>query len=205
MTIRVLIADDQAMLREALAHVLEHEPDIVVVGQACNGRAAVELARDLAPDVVVLDVALPELNGVGATQRIIARNPAVRVVALSAFADPHFVTEMRQAGATGYVVKAATPVDLLRAIRAVHRGQRYFCPPVADQAAARPLPAGLGRREREVLQLIAEGQRGAEIARRLHIAESTVEVHRRNIMRKLGLHGVAELTRYAIREGLSPL
>ena len=215
MAIRVLLVDEHAMTRDALAEVLEREPDISIVGQAGNGRAAVQLARDLAPDVVVLDVALPELNGVGAAVRIVARNPAVRVVALSSFSDQHFVTEMLKAGATGYVVKSSTRAELLRAIRVVSKGQRYLCPSVAGLAAdTQPAPhpaasrgprAELGRREREVLQLIAEGLRGAAIAQRLHIAESTVEVHRRNIMRKLGLHGVAELTRYAIREGLSPL
>lgn len=215
MTIRVLLADDHAVLREALAHVLQHEPDISVVGQAGDGRVAVDLARDLAPDVVVLDIAMPDLNGVGAAARILARNPSVRVIALSAYSDRHFVTEMFRAGAMGYVLKNAAGTELLRAIRAVHKGQRYVCPGVADLPAGHPQqgPAAagssprveLGRREREVLQLIAEGLRGAEIARRLHIAESTVEVHRRNIMRKLDLHGVAELTRYAIREGLSPL
>lgn len=215
MTIRVLLADDHAVLREALAHVLQHEPDISVVGQAGDGRVAVDLARDLAPDVVVLDIAMPDLNGVGAAARILARNPSVRVIALSAYSDRHFVTEMFRAGAMGYVLKNAAGTELLRAIRTVHKGQRYVCPGVADPPASDPQQARpaagssprveLGRREREVLQLIAEGLRGAEIARRLHIAESTVEVHRRNIMRKLDLHGVAELTRYAIREGLSPL
>jgi two-component system NarL family response regulator len=138
------------------------------------------------------------------------------VIALSAYSDRHFVAEMLKAGASAYVVKNAAGTELLRAIRAVSRGQHYVCPAIADTPVTSPQdPAGgpsrpppraeLGRREREVLQLIAEGLRGAEIARRLHIAESTVEVHRRNIMRKLDLHGVAELTRYAIREGLSPL
>jgi two-component system NarL family response regulator len=216
MKIRVVLADDHAVLREALVHVLQHEDDIEVVGQADNGRQAVEMARDLAPDVMVMDIGMPDLNGVGATARIVARHPAVKVIALSAYSERRFVSEMFKAGAAGYVTKNAASTELLRAIRAVVRGNDYVCPELAATLVEAPRPEipgaatvadqpVLGRREKEVLQLIAEGLRGAEIARKLNLATSTVEVHRRNIMRKLDLHTVADLTRYAIREGLTSL
>jgi DNA-binding NarL/FixJ family response regulator len=214
MKIRVLLADDHPVLREALVHVLQREGDIEVIGQAGNGREAVEMARDLVPDVTVMDIGMPDLNGVGATSRIVARHPSIRVVALSAYTDRRFVSEMFKAGATGYVTKNAASTELLRAIRAVVNGNRYLCPQLAAVLAENPQPAvaaeaiiadqpGLGRREKEVLQLIAEGMRSTDIARKLNLATSTVEVHRRNIMRKLNLHTIAELTRYAIREGLT--
>jgi two-component system NarL family response regulator len=214
MKIRVLLADDHPVLREALVHVLQREGDIEVIGQAGNGREAVEMARDLVPDVTVMDIGMPDLNGVGATSRIVARHPSIRVVALSAYTDRRFVSEMFKAGATGYVTKNAASTELLRAIRAVVKGNRYLCPQLAAVLAENPQPAvaaeaiiadqpGLGRREKEVLQLIAEGMRSTDIARKLNLATSTVEVHRRNIMRKLNLHTIAELTRYAIREGLT--
>jgi two-component system NarL family response regulator len=210
----VLLADDHPVLREALVHVLQREGDIEVIGQAGNGREAVEMARDLVPDVTVMDIGMPDLNGVGATSRIVARHPSIRVVALSAYTDRRFVSEMFKAGATGYVTKNAASTELLRAIRAVVNGNRYLCPQLAAVLAENPQPAvaaeaiiadqpGLGRREKEVLQLIAEGMRSTDIARKLNLATSTVEVHRRNIMRKLNLHTIAELTRYAIREGLT--
>jgi two-component system NarL family response regulator len=210
----VLLADDHPVLREALVHVLQREGDIEVIGQAGNGREAVEMARDLVPDVTVMDIGMPDLNGVGATSRIVARHPSIRVVALSAYTDRRFVSEMFKAGATGYVTKNAASTELLRAIRAVVKGNRYLCPQLAAVLAENPQPAvaaeaiiadqpGLGRREKEVLQLIAEGMRSTDIARKLNLATSTVEVHRRNIMRKLNLHTIAELTRYAIREGLT--
>jgi two-component system NarL family response regulator len=174
------------------------------------------MARDLAPDVMVMDIGMPDLNGVGATARIVARHPAVKVIALSAYSERRFVSEMFKAGAAGYVTKNAARTELLRAIRAVVRGNDYVCPELAATLVEAPRPEipgaatvadqpVLGRREKEVLQLIAEGLRGAEIARKLNLATSTVEVHRRNIMRKLDLHTVADLTRYAIREGLTSL
>jgi two-component system NarL family response regulator len=216
MSIRVLLADDHAVFREALVHVLAHEADIIIAGQAGSGREAVELCRDLMPDVAVLDISMPDLNGVGATAHIVARNPAVKVIALSAYSDRRFVSEMLKAGAVGYVTKSSAGTELLRAIRAVCKGQNYICPEIAATLVSAVTELGgagtvktginlLGRREREVLQLIAEGLRGPDLAKRLNIAESTVEVHRRNIMRKLDLHTVADLTRFAIREGLSPL
>jgi two-component system NarL family response regulator len=210
--IRIVLADDHRMLREALRAVLEKEPDIEVVGEAADGHATLQLARKLAPDVVVLDVAMPELSGIDAMSQLASHHPKIRVVALSAYSDRRYVLEMLRAGAAGYVVKAAAGTELLRAIRAVASGRNYLCPEVAgtviDDVKHRDNPAShglaaLGRREREILQLIAEGQRSSAIAKRLFISVATVDTHRRNIMRKLDLHTVAQLTKYAIREGLS--
>ncbi len=212
MKIRVVLADDHRMLREALRAVLEKEPDIEVVGEAADGHATLQLARKLAPDVVVLDVAMPELSGIDAMSQLASHHPKIRVVALSAYSDRRYVLEMLKAGAAGYVVKAAAGTELLRAIRAVASGRSYLCPEIAgtviDDVKHRDSPvsrglAALGRREREILQLIAEGQRSAALAKRLFISVATVDTHRRNIMRKLNLHTVAQLTKYAIREGLS--
>lgn len=211
--VRLLLADDHAMFREALAHVLQHEAGLTVVGQAAGGRAAVARALELAPDVVVLGVAVPQSDGLEAIGRILHHDPAAQVIVLSAFTDPRFEAAATAAGAVACVARSASTSDLVAAVRAVGgtRRQGSGRAPLNGQSASagngqafRP-PAGLGRREREVVQLIAAGMRGAEIAEKLHIAESTVEVHRRNIMRKLDIHGVAELTRYAIREGLCPL
>lgn len=212
MAIRILLVDDHRLLREALRTVLEQEGDFTVVGEAGDGLSALPLIRERAPDVVLMDIGMSELNGIEATARIVARYPKLKVVALSAYADKRFVLEMFHAGAVGYVIKAAAGSELVRAIRAVVDGHSYICPEVTaamveiarDPAdSSRIVISGeLSRREREVLQQVAEGKRTTEIAARLHITESTVEAHRRNIMRKLELHTVADLTRYAIREGL---
>lgn len=212
MSIRVLLADDHRMVREALRSVLEREQDIEVVAEAGDGPAVLELVGQASPDIVVMDIGMPGLNGVDATRRLIAEHPGVKVVALSAYSDKRFVLEMLNAGALGYVIKASAGEELTRAIRAVMQNQTYLCPEVAgtvidtvrcpQPGATRP--AGqLGRREREVLRLLAEGNSSPQIATRLHIATGTVDAHRRNIMQKLDLHSVAELTKYAIREGLT--
>ena len=215
MSIRVLLADDHQMLRDGLRAVLALEEDIEVVGEANDGHAAVEMAGRLVPDVVLMDIGMYGLNGVEATRRIKAENPNVKVIALSTYSDKRYVLSMLEAGASGYVLKAAAVDEMCRAVRAVAEGKRYLSPDVAGvvvdarfQAPAEPdapLSSTLGSREREVLQLLAEGHSSPEIARRLHIAASTVETHRRNIMRKLDVHSVAELTKYAIREGLTSL
>ncbi|MFI4889435.1 MAG: response regulator [Steroidobacterales bacterium] len=214
MKTRVVLADDHAIFREALAAMLQAEADIEVIGEAGNGREAIGLARDLNPDIVVLDVGMPGMNGVEATAAIVGRSPQVRVIALSTHSDRRFVTEMIKAGASGYVVKTAASTELLRAVRAVAKGQSYLCPQVVTavmRASAVDFPHGqpvrpeLTRREREVVKLLAEGLRTAGIAARMHLAPSTVDVHRRNLMRKLDLHSIAELTKYALREGLTEL
>ena len=212
MTIRVLLADDHRLVREALRDALTKESDIDVVGEAGDARAALEQARALAPDVVVLDIGLPDLNGMEVAARLRQAGNTAKIVALSAYSDKRFVIEMLRAGATAYVTKSAAGTELVRAIRAVAAGQSYLCAEVAgaliSEVRNHSLPGEaprLARREREVLRLIAGGLRSPAIAEQLHIAVSTVEVHRRNIMRKLDLHTVAELTKHAIREGIVSL
>jgi DNA-binding NarL/FixJ family response regulator len=213
MTIRLMLVDDQRMLRDALRGILEKTTDIKLVAEADDGPAALLFARELAPDVAVIDVGLVGMSGIEATRRMLAENPAIKVLALAEFADRGIVQQMLRAGARGYILKSAGSEELLRGIRAVAQGETYL---YAEAAAAlvdslrKPPPQGmrsetLGRREREVLRLVASGKTSAQIAEILHIATGTVEVHRRNIMRKLDLHSVAALTRYAIREGLTPI
>jgi len=212
MNIRVVLADDHKMILAALRSMLEKETDIAVVGEAGDGAALLELVARTMPDVAVVDIGMPGMNGIEATQRLLVGQPRLKVIALSAYSDKRFVLEMLNAGAKGYLIKASAGDELSRAIRAIAQGRTYLCPEVAgtivEAARGKTSLAGnagvhLGRREREVLALLAEGNNSSEIAARMHIAASTVEVHRRNIMRKLDLHSVAELTKYAIREGLT--
>ena len=212
MSIRVLLVDDHKILREALKGVLERELDIAVVGEANDGGECLELARQTHPDIVLMDIGLPVLGGIDATRALVAEDPAIKVVALSTFSDRRVVMQMLDAGARGYVVKSAGRDELLRAIRAVAYGRTYLCPDAAavlveslrgKKAVDSPPLEPIGRREREVLQLLADGHTSPEIGKRLHIATSTVEVHRRNLMRKLELHSIAELTKYAVRHGLT--
>jgi len=200
------------MVREALCEVLQKVPDIEVVGEAGDAREALKQAIDLNPDVVVLDIRLPDLNGIEVAARLRDAGSRAKLVALSAFADKRFVTAMLRSGASAYVTKSAAGTELVRAIRAVAAGHGYFSPEIAGTLASevrdRPLVGDaqpLARREREVLRLIAEGVRSPAIAEQLHVSVATVEVHRRNIMRKLGLRTVAELTKFAIREGIVSL
>ena len=211
MSIRLMLVDDHKMLREALRTILEKAGDIVVVAEADDGATALERAQALAPDVVVMDIGLVGMSGIEATRRMLAANPAIKVLALSTLADLRMVTQMLEAGATGYVVKSAGSEELLRGIRAVAQGGTYLYAEAAaaivdgmrKQSLQGKQSETLGRREREVLQLLASGKTSVQIAAALGIAAGTVEVHRRNIMRKLDLHNVAELTKYAIREGLT--
>lgn len=211
MKVRILLADDHELMRDGLRSVLEREPDLEVVGEAGSGREAVERVRELKPNLVLMDVAMADLNGIEATQQIHAECPETKVVALSSHSDRRYVVSILRAGASGYVLKSDAYEELRRAVRAVIGGRSYLSVAVAG-GVLESLRAGgqegsvyelLGPREREVLQLLAEGLSSPEIAGRLHISTSTVETHRRNLMRKLDLHSVAELTKYAIREGLT--
>ena len=215
MSVRILLVDDHQMMREGLRALLAHEPDFEIVGEASDGRTALELMRSLSPNVVVMDVGMPELNGVEATRRIRAENEHVRVIALSTHTDKRYVHHMLEAGASGYVLKIAAHDELVRAVRAASVGKTYLSPEIAGFVVERSThpQAGkevsaystLGAKEREVLQLVAEGKTSAETAKEMHISLKTVETHRRNIVQKLGLHGTAELTKYAVREGLTSL
>ncbi len=212
---RVLLADDHKILRQGLRTLLEQEEDIHVVGEADNGRSSVKLAGKLSPDVIIMDVAMPDLNGIDATRRITEAEPKARVLALSMHSDGRYVKGMLQAGARGYILKDCAAEELTRAIRIVMAGQIYVSPGVTGaivddyvrQLSATPVDqtATLTRREREVLQLLAEGGSTANIASELHVSVKTIETHRKHIMDKLGLRSIAELTKYAIREGITTL
>lgn len=213
MAIRIMLIDDHKILRDALKTVLDREHDIALAGEASDGAEALKLVRENRPDVVVMDVGMPNMGGIETTRALLAEHPGLRVLALSTYSDRRIVLQMLDAGACGYVVKSAGRDELLRAIRAVAQGRTYLCPEISavvidtvrggKKSIDKNGDIRLGRREREVLQLLAEGCTSPIIAGRLHIATSTVEVHRRNIMRKLDLHSVAELTKYAVRNGLT--
>jgi two-component system response regulator NreC len=213
MTIRIVLADDHKILRDGLRSLLEQQPDTQVVAEADNGRATVKLAQELKPDVVVMDIGMPDLNGIDATKQIVAKAPGVKVIALSMHSDKRFVQGMLSAGASGYLLKDSAFDELARAIQAVTAHQTYLSPEVAgvvvesmvSKTARRPSRAAvsLTDREREVLQLMSEGKSTKQIAAILSISIKTIETHRSRIMDKLGIHSVAELTKFAIREGLT--
>ncbi len=208
--ISVLLVDDHAILRAGLRALLETYPDIEVVGEAGDGEEAICQVRKLRPDVVLMDVAMPEMNGLAATRHILAENPYARVLILTQYGNKEYVLPLLQAGASGYVLKQAADTDLITAIRAVQQGQSFLYPPVAKlllEAYVSPQEPTdpyerLTPREREVLIFIAQGCTNREIADILHISPKTVDVHRMRLMQKLDLHSVAEITRYAIRRGL---
>lgn len=212
---RVLLVDDHKILREGLRTLLEQEDDIHIIGEADNGRASVKLASELAPDLVIMDLAMPDLNGIDATRRITEADPNARVLALSMHSDGRYVRGMLQAGARGYILKDCAAEELTRAIRTVMAGQLYVSPGVTgtlvkdyirrSSASEHDEIAALTHREREVLQMLAEGGSTAHIAAELHLSVKTVETHRKRIMDKLGLRSIAELTKYAIREGITAL
>ena len=216
MDIRLLLADDHRIMREGLKSLIRQESGMTVVGEAQDGATTVELARKTGAHVVVMDVAMPDLNGIEATRKIVKNNPNIKVLALSAYTDQHFVREMFVAGASGYVLKQNAYEELVKAIRDVMQGRKYISSGVAgglvdafvelSHTPSKPAVFDLlTDREREILQKIAEGKTTKDIGADINVSVKTIETHRRNIMDKLNLHSVAELTKYAIREGLTAL
>jgi len=215
MSIRILIADDHKVMRQGLRALLEKEDDMEVVGEAENGRQAVKSAENLSPDVVVMDIGMRDLNGIEATTQIIERCRGTKVLALSMHSDRRFAAGMLRAGASGYLLKDGAFEELANAIRRVAAGEVYLSPSIADvvvsdyvERLARSDASAfstLTPREREVLQLLAEGHSTKQIASQLRVSAKTIETHRQNVMEKLGIRSVAELTKYAIREGLTSL
>jgi two-component system response regulator NreC len=212
MSVRVLVADDHQILREGLVTLLA-KAGLTVVGEAADGRTVVRLARELKPNVVIMDIAMPELNGIEATRQIVAEVPGIKIIALSMHADKHFVRGMLQAGASGYLLKHCASQELVQAIRAVRNHQVYLSPGITElvvedfKSATGDASAFsvLSPREREILQLYAEGKISREIAETLHISLKTVEAYRRQIMEKMDFKSFADLIKYAIREGLTTL
>jgi two-component system, NarL family, response regulator NreC len=212
---KILLADDHKLMREGLRMLLEKIGRITIIGEADNGVLAVRMARDLKPDLVLMDIAMPDLNGIEATRRIMTEAPGVKVIALSMHADKRFVRHMFAAGAAGYVLKGSAFEEVAAAIKTVAAGRIYISPKITDLVLAEYVKqlikpsAGeespLSGREREVLQMLAEGKSSRKIAERLHVSVTTVDTHRKHIMDKLGFRSIAELTKYAIREGLTSL
>jgi DNA-binding NarL/FixJ family response regulator len=215
MSIRIVLCDDHQIIREGLRSLLEKQKDMAVVGEGTNGHDAIRLASESNPNVIVLDVSMPDLNGIGAAQRLHESHPNLKILALSMHSDKHFVTGMLEAGASGYMLKDCAFSELVNAIRTLMGGGLYISPRIAGNVlkefALRVNPSrkmdrvDLSDREKEILQLIAEGHSTKKISSILHISVKTVETHRQHIMQKIGDHNVASLTKYAIREGLTSL
>jgi DNA-binding NarL/FixJ family response regulator len=213
MDIKILIADDHQLTREGIRSMLEREPDMRVLGEAGDGRTVARLARNLGPDLILMDVCMPEMNGIVATSIIHAEFPKIKVLALSMLDDRRFVYHMLRAGASGYIVKDSSFKELIRAIRRVMQNMTYLSPGIMDIVVrdyltppadpASPDSFNLTLREKEVLQLVAEGHSTNQIANSLHLSVKTVETHRQKLMGKLNTKGIAQLTKYAIREGLT--
>lgn len=213
MATRILLVDDHEILLGGLRAMIEPEPGLEVVGEARDGLEAVDKAQELEPDLTVMDVSMPGLNGIEATRRITSARPETRVLCLSSHSDPVMVEAMLEAGASGYLLKDYAVDELLRALEVVMAGETYLSPRIAggvvqsllrgQRSSSTSMLSQLTEREREVLQLIAEGHSNREIAERLHLSPKTVGSHREHIMQKLDIHSIAGLTKYAIQQGLT--
>jgi len=212
--ISVLLAEDHVVVRQGLRSLLSAEADIEVVGEAGNGRQAVQMAQEIRPDIVVMDIAMPLLNGLEATSQIVASGIPTRVLILSSYADDEYVHQLTEAGASGYLIKQTAASDLIKAVREIARGNAYFSPSILKRLLDlyRESHAGVGKvrrrnehltsREQEVLQMVAEGHVNKQIASALSLSIKTVEKHRQQLMDKLNIHEIAGLTRYAIAHGV---
>jgi DNA-binding NarL/FixJ family response regulator len=207
--IRILLADDHTIVRQGLKLILSSQQDLEVVGEAANGREVVELTQQLQPDIVLMDVAMPDVNGIEATRRLMEQNSRLRILVLSMHKEAVYVREILKAGARGYLLKDVIDTELLNAIRSVARGDGYVSPAVSSallsdyrQNVTNPVDL-LTNREREVLQLIAEGKTNKEVATKLNLSVYTIDSHRGKIMEKLNLHSTGELVRFAIKHGLA--
>ncbi len=211
MSIRILIADDHKIVRDGLSGLIRTQKDMEIIGEAENGMTAVKLASKASPDIVIMDVSMPDLNGMEATRKIISAAPNAKVIALSMHSDRRYVLGMLEAGVKGYVIKDSAFAELAGAIRAVSANKSYLSPGITDIVVNAYAGNGefkcnaLSNREREVLQLLAEGRTVKKISELIHISIKTVETHRRNIMVKLDLKNSADLIRYALKEGFSSL
>lgn len=215
MSIKILLADDHKLMREGLRALLEKQGDIAVIGEAEDGRTTVKLARQLSPDIVIMDISMPDMNGIEATRQIVSRDSRIKIIALSVHSDKRFVVEMLNAGASAYLLKGCAFNELINAVRTVIANHTYLSPEITDVMiqdykqvlAQKPVSAFsiLTGREREVLQLLAEGHTTKHIAAKLDVSVKTVETYRHQIMDKLHIHSVADLTKYAIKEGLTSL
>lgn len=215
MTIRIVLADDHQLFRQGIRNLFEQEEDIEVIGEASDGREMVEKVLELRPDVLVTDISMPNLNGIDATRQLIADNPELAILALSMHSEHQFISEMLNAGASGYLLKECPFDELVHAVRVVYRKKTYLSPDIAStlvndfrllskNQSNSKMPA-LSAREREVLQLIAEGHPTKQIAANLNVSVKTIETHRAQIMKKLNTSSLAELIKYAIRIGLTSL
>jgi DNA-binding NarL/FixJ family response regulator len=215
MSIRIILADDHTLLRQGLHALIEEQPDMTVIAEADDGRATVKLAAKLSPDIIVMDISMPGMNGMEATRQILSQDPGVKVLALSMHTDRRFIKEMLSAGASGYLLKDCAFEELIFALHALADQRMYLSPKISDMvvkdyACRCSKSTGsslsvLSPREREVLQLLAEGKSTRIIAATLHVGAKTVETYRQQIMEKLDIHTIAELTKFAIREGLTSL
>jgi DNA-binding NarL/FixJ family response regulator len=215
MSIKILLADDHEIVREGLRVLFEKQTDMKVVAEANDGHEAVQLAQQLTPDVVIMDVSMPRMNGMEATRRIVGKYPGIKIIALSRHREKRIIRDMLDAGASSYIHKACGYLELLKAVRAALENRRHFCPPntAADRAGGthasrqrrRAAGSTLTAREREVLQLLTEGKTTREVAALLDVSVKTVETHRHQIMTKLSTHSIADLTKFAIREGITSL
>jgi two-component system, NarL family, response regulator NreC len=210
---RILLVDDHEIMREGMCALLKRLPDIEIVGQASDGRSGINMAKEFAPDIVIMDIGMPNLNGIEATRQLLADNPRVKVMALSTHSDGSIVAKMLKAGASGYMLKESAFSELMEGIAAMMEGKTYLCSKIAkvvfsDYVTMLSSPQwpggdGLTSRENEVLQLVAEGKTSKEISQALNVSVKTVDSHREHIMEKLSIHNVAGLTKYAVREGIT--